>query len=459
MQILRTIEENVRKYPERTAYSAGDACLTYAELWNAAQQTADRLIRQGTSPVVIYGHKETYVITSILACLIAGRTYIPVDSSVTPSERFRKIMEQSHAGLVITGEDFPVEPERKTGSCPDGLSGGVAYIIFTSGSTGTPKGVMITRDNLDNFASWICSQKPLCDYEACSVFNQASYSFDLSVADLYYALCGGHSIVAMNSGAGSEFAFFDDLKKCEVAVVTPTFIKLCLLDADFNEKHFDRLRCIYFCGEILEKKTVKQLFERFSKLEILNAYGPTEATSAISAVRITPDMLQDGLPLPVGATDDFATDVEIDDDEIVLSGPSVFPGYVGGAQSECMLSGKRRYRTGDMGFIRDSYLYCLGRKDSQIKYKGYRIELSEIEQSIRTLEGVDDCAVVAVRNGDGIVRMIKACVTGNKLDADIIRERLAEKLPAYMIPKTIRILDKLPVNSNCKTDRKLLEEL
>ncbi|MBQ2724639.1 MAG: AMP-binding protein, partial [Clostridia bacterium] len=213
---------------------------------------------------------------------------------------------------------------------------------------------------------------------------------------------------------------------------------------------------IYFCGEVLDPKTVRKLWERFPSLEIINAYGPTEATSAVSAVQIRKEMLDKPL-LPAGDTANSAVEIEIDDGEIILKGKSVFSGYLNGITGGYFReNGQNCYRTGDLGYIENNLLYCRGRKDSQIKYKGYRIELSDIEQNISELEGVQDCLVTASRTPDGTIRYLSAYVTGESDCLKDLRERISMILPDYMIPKNIRLLDRLPVNANGKTDRKAL---
>ncbi len=468
---VKKIREAAEKYPDRVAYKVGRDSLTYRELLSAADRYAPLLKRQGSAPVILYGHKETDMVIAIVACLIAGRPYVPVDVA-TPVFRLLKIVQMTRSTLVITNEPLSVDGadccalrdlENHAGDTVQNGGSDIAYMIFTSGSTGEPKGVPISRANLYNFVQWISRMEPLGGYENISVFNQASFSFDLSVADLYYALCNGHTLVAYDGDVQEDYAGLFDLfgrEAIRVAVMTPTFMKLCLINGEFTEKNYPALSCVYFCGEMLESRTVKALFQRFPRLQIINAYGPTEATSAVCGILITKDMAESGELLPVGETGTFATDIEIIDGEIVLKGDSVFGGYLGGdAGGFYREAGQNCYKTGDIGWIRDGRLYCNGRRDDRIKYKGYRIELRDIEQNIRQIPGVTDCAVVAGYTDAGVVKTVKAFVTAVPgVTAEAVKEGLRSRVPAYMMPKTVKILERLPVNQNGKTDRKALSK-
>lgn len=450
------IADACRKYRDRGAYITGNVSLTYGELWDRASRLVDLLVRQGTGPVVLYGEKEPYMLIGMFACLLAGRAYVPVNRSL-PDARAEKIRMASGASLVLGEGDFagcclPEEMERYRTYPVQEQTGDTAYILFTSGTTGEPKGVPITHTNLRHFTEWISRLEPLASYRGCHVLNEASFSFDLSTADVYYALTNGHILTALTTrDPGGITAVFRD-REIHVAMMTPTFGKLCLLDPDFGAERIPTLRCLYFCGETLEPKLAEKLWKRFPALEILNAYGPTEATSAVSAARIRRDML-DWKRLPVGEMDGTAAEVTLDGGEIVLRGDSVFGGYLhgGGVFRE---NGVNSYRTGDLGYLENGYLFCAGRKDDQIKYKGYRIELSDIERNIASLPGVTDCAAAAIRSPDGNVRYIAAWVVGETQE---IREKLRETLPEWMIPKTVRFVERLPVNEHGKTDRKVLE--
>ncbi|MGN0628439.1 MAG: AMP-binding protein [Oscillospiraceae bacterium] len=467
------LEKTAAEKGSKTAYISGGEEITYAELWKRANSAALLLRKQGTGPVIIYGDDGIDPIISVFACLLAGRPYVPVSTS-TPAKRLQKIIESASCSLLLKAEgtDAATETEsltlaelNKYEPCPENLcQGNTAYIIFTSGSTGEPKGVPISRANLLNFIDWIKTVEPLPDYKDPVVLNTASLSFDLSVAAVYYALCNGYTLVSLDRNSRENCCgIFEVLSKnrVNVAVMTPTFARLCLLDKDFSAGNFPDLQCIFFCGERLENSTAAKLFLRFPNLRIINAYGPTEATCAVSAVLITTEMTETESMLPVGRTDTSAVKITAEDGELLLRGKSVFSGYLGAASENCFVkNGENCFRTGDLGYIEGGKIYCSGRKDSQIKYKGYRIELGEIEAALSSVEGVREAAATARKGPDGNVKMIKAFVSAEPdLDESSIKAKLKELLPGYMVPKTIEIMEKLPVNKNGKIDRKLLMEL
>ena len=464
--MLDKIEQIAQNQPDRIACEIGLQSITFKNLWEQSQRYAALLRRQGTGPVMLYGQKSVGYITAILACLLAQRSYVPV-GKFTPPDRLRCIASLSNAELLLS-DDLPNVPglfccsleylDRFSDRPAMESCNNVAYIMFTSGSTGQPKGVPISRNNLNSFIRWIGTLPPLCGYHGVNVFNQADFSFDLSVADLYYSLCYGNTLTALPFAAGEDLsASFAALRQCHVAVVTPTFLKLCLLDPDFYAERFPLLRCVYSCGEPLEPITAQKLLEAFPALNLLNAYGPTEATSAVSAALITKEMAQKMPLLPVGQEGRFATDISVVDGEIVLKGDSVFSGYLDGRSGGFFCeNGVNCYCTGDLGFFENAFLFCSGRKDRQIKYMGYRIELDEIEFAISRINGVRQCAVIAKKDENGAIRCLKAFVAASIVPMRI-REALRKKLPPYMIPRNILVVESLPVTPNGKIDRKALE--
>lgn len=454
------------QYAAKAAYICGEKRLTYAKLYEKAERIAAVLKAQGGGAVAVLGNKEPEMIISILACIMARRAYVPLEDNL-PQARIAAAIRQAECTLVLkNGSACPdcgipcsslAELEHATKKPADGgAQNETAYIIFTSGSTGTPKGVPISYANLGNFTRWICSDKVLSGFEHPVVLSPASFGFDLSVAGIYYALSAGGTIVTVSREEQKSFdGIFAALQKnsAEIAVLTPTFMKLCLLNADFNEENFPRLRCCWFCGERLEKALCEKLLRRFPSLKIINAYGPTEATCAVCSAMITAETLAAGEPLPVGDISSAACKIEIENGEIILSGTSVFGGYIGAAERT-----GGRFATGDLGEIRGGKLYCTGRADGRIKYKGYRIELGDIEANILAVGGVRACCAVAKRSKNGDTAYIKVFVSAEPtLGEETLRTALKSALPEYMIPKVIEFLPQLPVNEHGKTDRRLLE--
>lgn len=454
------------QYAAKAAYICGEKRLTYAKLYEKAERIAAVLKAQGGGAVAVLGNKEPEMIISILACIIARRAYVPLEDNL-PQARIAAAIRQAECTLVLkNGSTCPdcgvpcsslAELEHATKKPADGgAQNETAYIIFTSGSTGTPKGVPISYANLGNFTRWICSDKVLSGFEHPVVLSPASFGFDLSVAGIYYALSAGGTIVTVSREEQKSFdGIFAALQKnsAEIAVLTPTFMKLCLLNVDFNEENFPKLRCCWFCGERLEKALCEKLLRRFPSLKIINAYGPTEATCAVCSAMITAETLAAGEPLPVGDISSAACKIEIENGEIILSGTSVFGGYIGSAERT-----GGRFATGDLGEIRGGKLYCTGRADGRIKYKGYRIELDDIEANILAIDGVRACCAVAKRSKNGDTAYIKVFVSAEPtLGEETLRTALKSALPEYMIPKVIEFLPQLPVNEHGKTDRRLLE--
>lgn len=450
------IKELCEKYKNNIAYTAGGKSFTYCELFEKAKEISSEILKEKAASAIIFGSRNFETMAAIIACILSKTAYIPVDMNL-PESRKEKIIENSGASLIIDCSEEKISFKKiKEENCENEN----AYVIFTSGSTGEPKGVPVSYENLDNFIEWITKLSPLNEFEHVSVLNHASFSFDLSTAAIYYSLFGGHNLVQVENTADFE-KLFSEIKenKVNVIVATPTFLRLCLLNKDFSEENYPFIKCIYFCGEMLQKSLVKEIFKRFPEIKIINAYGPTEAASAVSAIEITEETLEKEELLPVGKISSAATEITVENGEIVLKGKSVSKGYLsgetGGFYKE---NGKNCFKTGDIGFVENGKLYCKGRFDSQIKYKGYRIELSEIEANISSVPGTENCAVIAKRNPEGEVRLIKAFVSGNVSEEEI-RKKLSENLPEYMIPKSIKKLDFIPFNKNGKIDRKELEKL
>ncbi len=440
--MIEILSDAFAENPHKTAYISGSEKITYSELWELAQRYAFSL-RGSKNPVLVKGEKEIHMPAAFLACIMASRPYVPCDTSL-PEARIKKITELSGADTVIDSSTIP-STEKLT--VFENNDSDIAYIIFTSGSTGEPKGVPISRGNLKSFIKkLLLNTDSLNICKGKTVLNQAKFSFDLSVADIYFSLCTCSTLYALTSHEQKDPQMMIDAmteSKASLAVMTPTFAKYCLCMPEFNRHNLNELKTIFFCGETLEPQTVKKLFDRFPEIRIINAYGPTEATCAVCCAEITRDMCMSDI-LPVGTTDNSTCTITVKDNEILLSGDSVFLGYLG----------KDRlippYHTGDRGKIENGYIYCLGRMHGYIKYKGHRIEPDEIKSALYSIDGVEQCAVRIIKNTSDTVTGITAAVVSSTLEENKIKERLSKILPDYMIPKTISVSRKIGLNENGK---------
>lgn len=483
---LEKIKNNCLQLKDKAAYICEDKTITYKELWEKASCLAYFLKKDGDSPVIIYGHKNPLMLISILACLISGRTYIPCDDLI-PILRVKYYYDKTKAGLILATEAFSdwclpiINREQINDLCNQNTlytdsfkEDATAYIMFTSGATGKPKGVPISIRNLDNFIEWITNIPAISNIKSSVVLNQALFSFDLSVADIYISLVQGNTLFATTKKEQSDFpALFKkfDKSKCELMICTPTYMQMCLCDKSFNNILLPNLNSVFFCGEVLPLKVVEKLFVRFPIINIINAYGPTEATCAVSAIEITKDMLKSKC-FPIGKLDDFAVSISIVDKkqnvlptgkygEIMLCGKSVTDGYIDNNTTAFFIhDNKKYYLTGDRGLIKNGLLYYCGRKDSQVKYKGYRIELSEIETALQALPKVNNAVIIPIYGNNGKVNNLTAVVQKHEdtITSIELTEELLKILPNYMIPKRFEFVSSMPVTKNGKCDRRYLGE-
>ena len=500
--VLQAVWEASQRWPARRAHLGPDGAIAYAELWDRAQAVAAwHEAQPPPGPVLVYGHKEPAMLVAFLGAALAGRPYVPTDT-VLPLGRVRRIAVLSGStawlaprspretpvggaepGLVLgaAGELVPPRPRRPQDPAPDPL----AYILFTSGSTGDPKGVPIPWSAVAHFVGWMRSQQRLEPGREV-VLNQAPFSFDLSVMDLYLALTTGGTLVSIPRGMVQDpRTLFPALAAADLTVwvSTPSFAQFCLAEPTFGAGMLPRLRRMLFCGETLPAATARALLQRFPEAEVWNTYGPTETTVAVTSVRITPELAAGPDPLPVGAPapgmrvwvagPDLAELAPGEAGEVVIAGPQVSPGYLAGpAAGRGFVSlppargGGTAYRTGDAGYARDGQLFCVGRLDRQVKLHGYRLELDEIEAHLTRLDGVCAAAVLPVVREGRVQHLVAFVVAEPAPDpagafaaAQQLRHELGGSLPPYAIPRLIRFLPALPLTPNGKVDRRHLEAL
>jgi len=510
MELLTRLESYAKDRADVIAFKNAftDQTITYSQLWSYSDIIAARIneiVANDKSPIVVYGHKSPLMLAIFTACVKCGHPYCPVDISM-PTERLKDIVEVSGAKLLIAMEETEVTCDNKlvatdieatvagTSTAPaldktlQVSPSDVYYIIFTSGSTGKPKGVMITAQDLDNYLDWMEGlMKRDVALDHITFLNQAPFSFDLSVMDTYTSLYVGGTIWCMEKRLQEDMGLMHSKladSGLNLWVSTPSFMNVCLLNKDFNADMMPGMKAFYFCGEVLTNKTARELQKRFPKAKVVNTYGPTESTVAVTEVVVTPDMAASEHPLSIGY-DKPGTTIYIMDDkytypgkpqgekgEIVIAGNTVAAGYL----NQPKLTNDKffklstpegdiwAYKTGDEGYKQDDLLYYCGRMDFQLKLNGYRIELGDIESNILEMSDVTYCVVLPIEKR-GEVKGLAAFIT---LDHEIedefeysqsVRKYLGEKLPHYMIPKKCIVLSEMPMTNNGKADRRALKEM
>lgn len=496
MEILKELQKY--KNSIRYAIISDTLSLTYQQLWEKSEILASIIKGGGARPVIVYGHKNPYILVAFIACAKAGIPYVPIDINM-PGNRIKNIIDSVEPRAVLTTEkleqyknyiflDITEEhiyeneisiDERDWVKADD-----VFYIIFTSGSTGVPKGVQITYGALNYFTEWALSLGK-CIKKNNVYINQAPFSFDLSVMDLYMSLSSESCLFTLSKEVQMDYKrLFASLERSQAGiwVSTPSFVEMCLAEPMFSDELLPELRQFLFCGETLTNKTVDKLQERFPGAQIYNMYGPTESTVAVTAILVDGQVNKKYQPLPVGVTKPGTVIKIVDEDgkeagegesgEITIFGNTVSRGYFNNPEEnkraffEVCVDGEtqRGYRTGDKGYMKEEMLFYEGRIDLQVKLHGYRIEVEDIEKNMMRIPRVEQAVVLPVYVEEKVKYLKAFCVYSGEIESTysvmkMIKSELSKLLPQYMIPKKIVLIGEMPMTNNGKADRKKLGEL
>ncbi len=477
--------------------ASGQRQLTYAELNQYANQLAHHLRRLGVSadvPVAVCLDRSLEMLITLLAILKAGGAYVPLEYTFPP-ERLAYILDDTAAPLLITRRDLADLFATYPGRClyvddlPDLMAGAdpenpaslprpqdIAYIIYTSGSTGKPKGVMISHRSLSNYLFWVSSQ---FSAEVDIIVASTNFTFDASIKQLFAPLLTGRTIWLIPTSVVSQPDRLLDLLATRHRLLfnsVPALWQAMMDELDSRPRQLD-IRQLVTGGESLPAPLVQATLRRFPQLPIWNLYGPTEITCNASGGRVT-DAARITIGRPIANTRLYILDPHDNPvpigvtGELVVGGAGVARGYLNRPDLTAdrfrpdpfsSEPDARFYRTGDLvRYLPDGQVEFLGRVDHQVKIRGYRIELGEIEAVLQQHPQVQT-AIVLLRQEHNVVvteeKHLVAYLTPLRqqtIDLESVEEFLRQKLPDYMIPSTYVLLEKLPLTSSGKIDRRAL---
>lgn len=485
--IVKEFEKIVQNYPKHIAVMDKNNSYTYEELNEKANFLAKKIIEQNQeSEIIAFALKRSCdIIITILAILKSGHTYMPIDVEY-PIERVSYMLENSKTKLLITTNEFynkidykdaciyfdEIKFEGETENLNIDISPQkLSYIMYTSGSTGTPKAVTIRHYNVLNFVKSMQEKLNYIPSVNNRVISVTTVCFDIFVFEIFPTLLSGLTLfIADELESRSPKLLSAVIKNNNISKILTTPSRIELLFSD--SKYLDALTTIkefILGGEPLPSTLLKKLQEH-TKAKIYNLYGPTETTVYSTFKDVTDsEVISIGKPInntqiyilnnnnniqPIGSVG-----------EICIGGDGVGAGYYNNPEKtkEVFIKNPNGkdiiYKTGDLGYWRaDGELMILGRKDHQIKIRGYRVELDDISNNIIKFEGIEKCVVVDKTDKEGKKYLVAYLVSRNKIDKVQLKKYLVNILPHYMIPSYFMQIDKIPLTVNHKVDRKSLPE-
>ncbi len=476
-------------HPDAIAVTEGDDHTTYAELDRRANELAQRLRAAGVAAGAVVGvmlERSTRAIASLLGVLKAGAAYLPIDPAYPP-ERVAFLLDDAAAAVLVLdpASGVPELPAGVAWLAPAGAASGgmafpplaadgnaLAYVMYTSGSTGTPKGVAIRQRSIIRLVRGV-------DYVALGpqtrMLHAAPLGFDASTLEIWGALLNGGRIVVHDETIPTAAGLARTIR---AKGVTTAWLTASLFNAviDQDPRHLAGLRELLTGGEALSVDHVRRALAALPQTALINGYGPTECTTFTCTHRIARELAEGTRSVPIGRPI-ANTQIYVLSPrrallpigvvgELYVGGEGVARGYVGRPEltaerfvpNPFAAGSERMYRTGDLvRWLPDGTLDFVGRRDSQVKLRGYRIETGEIEAALVRHAGVRACAVV-LRDDPPVGKRLVAYVVARDHAAHgaNLRAHLAATLPEFMLPSAYVTLDALPVTVNGKLDRRAL---
>jgi amino acid adenylation domain-containing protein/non-ribosomal peptide synthase protein (TIGR01720 family) len=505
-------EESAQKHPDNIAVTQGKRKFTYTELHQQSLHLAAQLLSKGVQPedcVTVFCDRSVEMLTAILALFKVGGVYVPVNPDL-PKQRIHNIINDCQPACVLMtasamttrqkhypneGELFPnvdsfdinnllqaSDANFSKAKMPQILPSNLAYIIFTSGSTGRPKGAMIEHAGMINHLYAKVNELEM--KTGTRLVQNASQNFDISVWQFLSALLvGGTTLIYDDATVQNPEQFATQLKadRPDILEVVPTYLS-ALLDIYEESTEYDApdsLNYLMVTGEVLKKQLVDRWFNAYPAIPLVNAYGPTEASDDITHCFIHESPKTAFVPIgkPVQNLRIYIVDEQMNlcpigvKGEICVSGVGVGRGYLKRPDltekvfiKDPFLSDKdvRLYKTGDLAnFLPDGNIQFHGRKDEQVKVRGHRIELGEVEHALLSLADLKDAVVTVkedVQHNKILCAYVLSMNEAEDFHADEIKCSLHKRLPWYMVPAHIILLESFPLTPNGKIDKKSLPD-
>ena len=509
------ITQQVERTPDAVAVESEGAApelplrrLTFRELDERAEAVGRYLTTKGVGPnvgVAICIERSPELVVAMLGVLKAGGYYLPLDPDY-PADRLAFMLDDARVPVLLTAAALrDVVPRGLNGAGPIVIAldaewdtiaaapapdsptraGGddLAYVIYTSGSTGRPKGVMIPHRAVVNYLTWMRSDFPLDTHDA--VLQKAPASFDACIWEFFLPLVSGARLVLARPGGHQDPAYLlSTLTRHDITLLqlVPSQLQMMLETPGVNAPDgLPRLRRLFLGGEALPSELLSRLADACPSLPVTNLYGPTEAT--VYATHWSVDLATwHGGVVPIGRPVSGASVYLLDArrqpvpigvrGELCIGGVQVARGYLNRPELtaekfipdafDASHSGARLYRTGDRARYRaDGTLEYQGRIDTQVKLRGFRVELGEIENALALVSGVQSAVVLVREDTTGDQRLVAYCIAApgadmERLSAIALRQQLKGTLPEFMVPSAFVWLDEWPMNANGKLDRKAL---
>ena len=475
-------EEQAAAVPDKAALIACDGSFTYAQLNAECNKLASALTEKGVKKgdrVAFLLPRTSRQIIAIYGILKTGAAYIPCDPEY-PDDRIKYILENSGARFILTdsprGFDNEIDIEEllknsntekpQVDISPDDT----AYMIYTSGSTGRPKGVVIRHSGIANYLAPFPENTHIyaLKNDGNVYVSVTTVSFDMSLKETAASLCNGLTLVLAD-----EDETKDPIKLCalfertggDVINATPSRIEQYMMLDSFKQA-LAKCKIIMCGGEKYSPKLLENL-KKITKARIFNTYGPTEITVSCNAKELTnADDVCVGRPLL--NVREYIVDADGNQlppgivGELYVGGAGVADGYLNNPEltekSFMLYNGERIYKTGDYArWTDEGDVVILGRCDNQVKLRGLRIELGEVERAILSCDGVNQ-AVAMIRPVNGTDNLCAYYSAGESVTEETVREHISKRLTAYMIPSALMRLDKMPQTPNGKTDVKALPQ-